>query len=54
MELRDIPGIGPNLAERLQKADIADIGTLWKTDASRLRLIWGGVAGEKMHALLHG
>jgi DNA polymerase IV len=54
LELRDIPGIGPNMAERLQKADISDIGTLWKTDASRLRLIWGGVAGDKMHALLHG
>ena len=54
LKLRDIPGIGPNMAERLQKADIADIATLWKTDASRLRLIWGGVAGDKMHALLHG
>ena len=54
LKLRDIPGIGPNMAERLQKADIADIATLWKTDASRLRLIWGGMAGEKMHALLHG
>jgi DNA polymerase IV len=54
LKLRDIPGIGPNMAERLQKAGIADIATLWKTDASRLRLIWGGVAGEKMHALLHG
>jgi DNA polymerase IV len=54
LKLRDIPGIGPNMAERLQMADIADIATLWKADASRLRLIWGGVAGDKMHALLHG
>jgi DNA polymerase IV len=54
LKLRDIPGIGPNMAERLQKADITDIATLWKTDASRLRLIWGGMAGDKMHALLHG
>ena len=54
LKLRDIPGIGPNMAERLQKAGITDIATLWKTDASRLRLIWGGVAGDKMHALLHG
>ena len=54
LKLRDIPGIGPNMAERLQKAGITEIATLWKTDASRLRLIWGGVAGDKMHALLHG
>ena len=38
LKLRDIPGIGPNMAERLQKAGIADIAALWKTDASRLRL----------------
>ncbi len=54
LQLRDIPGIGPSMAERLRKAGITDIATLWNTDASRLRLIWGGMAGAKMHALLHG
>jgi len=54
LKLRDIPGIGPSMVECLRKAGIADIATLWNTDASRLRLIWGGVAGAKMHALLHG
>jgi DNA polymerase IV len=54
LQLRDIPGIGPSMAERLRKASITDIATLWNTDASRLRLIWGGVAGAKMHGLLHG
>lgn len=42
------------IAERLERAGIGDIATLWKTDAARLRLIWGGVAGAKMHELLHG
>ena len=54
LKLRDIPGIGPNMAERLQQAGITDIAALWKTDAVRLRLIWGGLAGAKMHGLLHG
>jgi DNA polymerase IV len=54
LKLRDIPGIGPNMAERLQRAGITDIAALWKTDAVRLRLIWGGLAGAKMHRLLHG
>jgi DNA polymerase-4 len=54
LELRNIPGIGPNMAERLRRAGIADIATLWKTDAARLRSVWGGVAGAKMHELLHG
>ena len=54
LKLRDIPGIGPNIAERLQQAAITDIAALWQTDAARLRLIWGGVAGARMHGLLHG
>ena len=54
LKIRAIPGIGPNMAERLQRAGITDIATLWNTDAARLRLIWGGVAGAKMHGLLHG
>jgi DNA polymerase IV len=54
LQLGDIPGIGPGMAERLQKAGITDIAILWNTEDSRLRSIWGGVAGAKMHALLHG
>jgi DNA polymerase-4 len=54
LELRDIPGIGPNMAGRLERAGITDIAALWKCDAARLRLVWGGVAGARMHELLHG
>jgi DNA polymerase-4 len=54
LNIRAIPGIGPSMEERLQKSGITDIATLWNTDAARLRLIWGGVAGAKMHELLHG
>jgi len=54
LRLRAIPGIGPNMAERLRRAGITDMATLWNTDAARLRMIWGGVAGAKMHELLHG
>jgi DNA polymerase IV len=51
--IRVIPGIGPNMAERLQRVGITDMATLWNTDAAHLRMIWGGVAGAKMHELLH-
>ncbi len=54
LKIRDIPGIGPKMAEHLRRSGITDIATLWNTDAARLRLIWGGVAGAKMHELLHG
>src|SRR5262249_44169069 len=46
-----IPGIGPSMAEHLREAGITDMAALWKLDSSRLRLIWGGVAGAKMHPL---
>src|SRR5258708_7198177 len=42
------------MAEHLRRSGITDIATLWNTDAARLRMIWGGVAGAKMHELLHG
>jgi DNA polymerase IV len=54
LEIRAIPGIGPSMAERLRRAGVTDMATLWNTDAARLRMIWGGVAGAKMHELLHG
>jgi DNA polymerase IV len=54
LKIRAIPGIGPSMEERLQRSRITDIATLWNTDAARLRMIWGGVAGAKMYELLHG
>jgi DNA polymerase-4 len=54
LALRDIPGIGPNMEERLQRAGIGDIRTLMGLDAARLRAVWGSVVGVRMHGLLHG
>src|SRR5262245_50829313 len=47
LKVRDIPGIGPKIAERLQRAGIGDIAALWKTDAARLRLIWAAWPGPR-------
>ena len=54
LNLRAIPGIGPKMAGHLERNGITDIATLWNTDAARLRMIWRGVGGAKMHELLHG
>jgi DNA polymerase IV len=54
LQIRAIPGIGPKMAEHLRRSGITDMAALWNTDAARLRMIWGGVAGAKMHELLHG
>jgi DNA polymerase IV len=39
LKIRAIPGIGPKMAEHLQRSGITDIGTLWNTDAAQLRSI---------------
>jgi DNA polymerase-4 len=54
LKIRAIPGIGPKMAEHLQRNGITDIAGLWNADGARLRSIWGGVAGARMHELLHG
>jgi DNA polymerase IV len=54
LNLRDIPGIGPPMAARLQRGGISDLAALWNTRAGKLRLVWGGVGGARMHELLHG
>ena len=35
LKLRDIPGIGPKMAEHLRRSGITDIATLWNTDAAQ-------------------
>jgi DNA polymerase-4 len=38
LNIRAIPGIGPKMAEHLQRSGITDMATLWNTDAARLRV----------------
>ncbi len=54
LQLRDLPGIGRNMEQRLRLAGIGDMQTLWKLDAKHMRKVWGSVWGEKMWYLLRG
>ena len=54
LKLEDIPGIGPNMLVRLNRAGILDMTQLWAADAARLKRIWGGIVGVRFHAQLHG
>jgi DNA polymerase IV len=54
LTLRDFPGIGPRMEERLIAAGIHDARDLWRAEAGHLRRIWGGIEGLRFHALLHG
>jgi DNA polymerase-4 len=54
LKLEDFCGIGPRMAQRLQRAGIGDVAALYAASSARLRAAWGGIEGERMHALLRG
>ena len=54
LSLRDLPGIGHNMEQRLIKAGIRGMRDLWALDPERMRAIWGNVWGERMWHLLRG
>lgn len=54
LTLRDLPGVGHNMALRLHRQGIHDIRTLCALDARQLRKVWGSIWGERMWYYLRG
>ncbi len=54
LQLRDFPGIGHNMEQRLHRAGLYDVPTLYRYDPKHLRAIWGNLWGEKMWYLIRG
>ncbi|MEZ5920737.1 MAG: hypothetical protein R3C60_05235 [Parvularculaceae bacterium] len=54
MPLRDIPGVGAGVAERLRRSNIHDFPGLWRLQPKHARRIWGSVQGERFWYALHG
>ncbi len=54
LELRDLPGVGESMETRLRAADIDTVEKLCAADLRTLRLIWGGIEGERMWRRLRG
>jgi DNA polymerase-4 len=54
LKLRDLPGIGYNMEQRINKAGIYDIGALLKLQPKHMRAVWGSIWGEKMWYFLRG
>ncbi len=54
LKLRDLPGVGYNMEQRLNRAGIMDIKTLLKYSPKHMRAIWHSVWGEKMYYFLRG
>jgi DNA polymerase-4 len=54
LKLRDLPGIGPNMEQRLNRAGIYDMQALLKLQPKHMRAVWGSIWGEKMWYYLRG
>lgn len=54
LQLRDLPGIGANLEQRLRERGYRSVADLYRAEPKRLRQAWGSVGGERMWLRLHG
>lgn len=54
LKLRDIPGIGARMEERLNKNGITRMDQLLKLDMHGMRDAWGGIWGERLFKWMRG
>ncbi len=54
LTLRDIPGIGERMEQRLSRFGIATMAALLATQPKHMRKLWGNVTGERLWYALHG
>ena len=54
LKLRDLPGVGPKIEERLNRRGIFTLEKLLSLTMEELRFAWGSVVGEEMFYLLRG
>lgn len=54
LSVREIPGVGPRMQERLNLHGIFTIGDLYRTSRPLLKKIWGGIVGERYYDSLRG
>jgi DNA polymerase-4 len=52
--LRDIPGIGERMEQRLDRFGIRTMAALLATQPKHMRKLWGNVTGERLWYALHG
>jgi len=54
MKLRDLCGIGKRMERRLNAYGIRTVAELCATSREHMRIIWGGLFGERFYLQLHG
>ncbi len=52
--LRDFPGIGPSMHDRLLRAGITTVEQMWGCSREELRRLWGGIGGDRWWHMLRG
>lgn len=52
--LKDVPGVGERMAQRLYQARIIEMRDLLATAPKQMRGLWGNVTGERLWYALHG
>ena len=52
--LKDLPGVGVNMAKRLLAARIVTTADLYATQPKQMRKLWRNVTGERLWYALHG
>jgi DNA polymerase-4 len=54
LKLGDFPGIGWNMAKRLETRGVLTVADLWALTPRRTKQIWGSIEGERFWYELHG
>ena len=54
LQLRDLPGVGPNMEQRLLQAGIRTMAQLLALEPKHMRRIWHSVTGEQLYYRLRG
>lgn len=54
LKLRDFPGIGSRMEERLHAKGIYSVEDLFQQDQKQMKTIWGGVVGERYYHWIRG
>lgn len=54
LKLRDFPGIGTRMEERLNSRGICTVQELYNQDIKSMKTIWGGVVGERYYHWIRG
>lgn len=54
LTLRDFPGIGERMEERLKLRNIFTVEDLYKQDQKMMKTVWGGIVGERFYQWIRG